>query len=108
MRSDSTNLLLKIFEEPPKDTVIILTTSQIDRMLPTVVSRSQRIRFAPIPPEIINSELQRRFSLDEGKAEYYASLAEGSLGIAINFASGRWEKTLENSYRLWQAIWPKK
>ncbi len=104
MRSDSTNLLLKIFEEPPGDTVLVLTTSQIDRMLPTVVSRSQKIRFAPIPPEIIKSELQRRFSLDEGKAEYYASLSEGSLGVALNFASGRWEKTLENSYRLWQAM----
>jgi DNA polymerase III subunit delta' len=107
MRSDSTNLLLKIFEEPPGDTVLVLTTSQIDRMLPTVVSRSQKIRFAPIRPEIIKSELQRRFSLDERKAEYYASLSEGSLGVALNFASGRWEKTLENSYRLWQAIWPK-
>src|SRR4030067_1033053 len=39
MRTDSTNLLLKIFEEPPKDTIIILTTSQIDRILPTVNSR---------------------------------------------------------------------
>ena len=104
MRSDSTNLLLKIFEEPPGDTVLVLTTAQIDRMLPTVVSRSQKIRFAPIPPEIIKSELQRRFSLDEGKAEYYASLSEGSLGIALNFASGRCERTLENSYQLWQAM----
>src|SRR3989304_2295005 len=31
MRTDSTNLLLKIFEEPPKDTVLVLTTAQIDR-----------------------------------------------------------------------------
>jgi len=108
MRSDSANLLLKIFEEPPADTVLVLTTSQIDRMLPTVVSRSQKIRFAPVTLETIHSELQKRFSLDEEKAGYYASLSEGSLGVALSFASGQWEKTLENSHRLWRAVWSKK
>ena len=104
MRTDSTNLLLKIFEEPPKDTIIILTTSQIDRILPTVVSRSQKIRLAPLSPEVIKAELQKRFSLEEEKAHLYASLSEGSLGIALNFASGKWEKALENSCLLWQAL----
>lgn len=108
MRSDSTNLLLKIFEEPPGDTVLILTTAQIDRLLPTVVSRSQKIRFAPIPPETISSELRKRFSSDKEKTGFYASLSEGSLGLALNLASGRWEKALENSHLLWQATLLKK
>ena len=108
MRIDSSNLLLKIFEEPPGDTLICLTTSQIDRMLPTVISRSQKIRFAPFRFEVIQAELQKRYSLEAEKAGSYASLSEGSLGIALNFASGKWEKTLELSYLLWQSIWDRK
>lgn len=108
MRIDSVNLLLKIFEEPPQDTVIILITSQIDRLLPTVVSRCQKIRFAPLKIETIRKELQKRYGLEEKKAQGYATLAEGSLGQALNFASGRWEKTLENSSLLWQALLNKK
>ncbi len=108
IRIDSANLLLKIFEEPPKDTVIILITSQIDRLLPTVVSRCQKIRFIPLKPGIIRAELEKKFGLQENKAQEYASLAEGSLGLALNFASGRWEKTLENSNLLWKALLSRK
>ena len=102
------NALLKIFEEPPADTIIILTTSQIDRILPTVVSRSQKIRFTPFKPAMVKAQLAEKLALPEEKADYYASLSEGSLGIALNLASGKWEKTLELSFLLWRSLWEKK
>ncbi len=104
MRIDSVNLLLKILEEPPGDTTIFLTTSQLDRILPTVVSRSQKIRFSPLSPETIQLQLKDRFSVESDKAEQYARLAEGSLGNAINYASGRWENITSASVDLWLAI----
>jgi len=108
MRIDSFNALLKIFEEPPADTVIILTTSQINRILPTVVSRSQKIQFTPLKQETVRTQLVKELNLPEEKADYYASLAEGSLGTALNLASGKWGKILELSYLLWQSLWEKK
>lgn len=42
------NAILKTLEEPPERTVIILVTSNEDRLLPTIRSRCQRVRFSPL------------------------------------------------------------
>lgn len=104
MRADSTNLLLKIFEEPPADTVIILTTSQVDRLLPTLVSRCQKVRFLPLTREGIEKYLRETKQVSPEQARLYASLSSGSLGLAQNFASGKWEPALKMSLALWQGV----
>ncbi|MBS0635192.1 MAG: AAA family ATPase [Verrucomicrobia bacterium] len=47
MLPTSANALLKTLEEPPKNILIILLSSHIDRLLPTILSRCQTIRFCP-------------------------------------------------------------
>ena len=48
MKPEASNSLLKILEEPPPNTVIILTTSRLYSLLPTILGRCQKIKFDPI------------------------------------------------------------
>ncbi|MDP6060900.1 MAG: AAA family ATPase, partial [Pirellulaceae bacterium] len=50
----SQNLLLKILEEPPPGTFIILVTDNQDQLLPTIRSRCQLVSFVPLPPPLIS------------------------------------------------------
>ena len=84
MLASSADSLLKLIEEPPPNTVIILTSKNPDNLLPTIQSRSQRIHFQHIRPNLIADYLQHRYDINVEKAELIARLAEGSLGRAIN------------------------
>jgi DNA polymerase-3 subunit delta' len=53
LTTQAQNALLKILEEPPKDTVIIVLTESLAKMLPTIISRCQIVRFAPLDKESI-------------------------------------------------------
>ncbi len=60
MRPEAANALLKLLEEPPSNLLLILTTSFIHRILPTIKSRCQLVRFSRLSePEIL--ELVRRY-----------------------------------------------
>ena len=51
MSEEAANALLKTLEEPPPDTILILLTSQEDRLLPTIKSRCTRIELRAHGPE---------------------------------------------------------
>jgi len=80
MNIQSSNAFLKILEEPPGDSLIILTTSRLNAMLPTITGRCQKIRF-----DSINKEDLTKFLLDFKKdlkpsdAELYADISDGSI-----------------------------
>ncbi|MEM7627084.1 MAG: DNA polymerase III subunit [Planctomycetota bacterium] len=82
------NALLKTLEEPPTPsegggTTIILVTSNEDRLLPTIRSRSQRIAFVPLPDEVLDRYLQEHGeSLTPVERSWLVSYAQGSLGRA--------------------------
>ena len=52
------NLLLKTLEEPPENCLLVLTTAVPQRLLPTILSRCQRLRFSPLAPEWMQPRLQ--------------------------------------------------
>ena len=79
MRPQAANAFLKLLEEPGARTVFILTTSRLNLVLPTVLSRCQRISFPPLSSEIIAGELARRDGLAPELASTVASMANGSL-----------------------------
>lgn len=81
MLPTSANALLKTFEEPPEDTIIILLTSAPERLLPTILSRCKRIAFKPIPQEELKSWIQLHHS--DQNAELISMLAKGSLARAL-------------------------
>ncbi|UCD95554.1 MAG: hypothetical protein JSU69_05755 [Candidatus Zixiibacteriota bacterium] len=79
----SADSLLKLIEEPPPDTIIVLTAVDPDNLLPTVQSRAHKIAFKPIQEREIAGYLQMRYDLSSDKSEFYARLAEGSIGRAL-------------------------
>jgi len=78
MNAESSNALLKTLEEPPADTVLILTTSQRDRLLPTIVSRCQVINFPDLGEDEIAEALKSRDGVNADEAALAARLANGS------------------------------
>src|SRR5436190_3974844 len=84
MNAQAQNSILKTLEEPAGRTLIILLTDQPDALLPTIRSRCQLVRFAPLTDEVVRRELQKR-GADKETAAMAATLAEGSLGIALKW-----------------------
>jgi len=82
MNDAAANSLLKTLEEPPPQHLLILTAGVEANLFPTVVSRCQKLAFAPLPYPIIKEELTRR-GLSSTQAALLAALSGGSLGRAL-------------------------
>src|SRR4030088_1864502 len=80
MNDQASNALLKTLEEPPPTSHLILTTSNPTALLPTIRSRCQTIRFAPIPRAAIESFLIEEKRLSTSNAELLSRTSGGSLG----------------------------
>src|SRR4026208_1038066 len=79
----SANALLKVLEEPPKTSHLILITARPAMLLPTILSRCQMIRFSPLTPDEIESHLVKNNLADKKTAGLRARAAGGSLGRAL-------------------------
>ena len=79
----SANALLKILEEPPRTSYLILITSRPAMLLPTIRSRCQMIRFSPLSLGEIEQHLLRDKSVNPSEARLRARLAHGSIGRAL-------------------------
>ena len=79
MNPQCANSLLKLLEEPPAQTVFILTTDAPEQMLETILSRTQRIDFRRIPEQEIAERLQGAgYQLEPDAAQKIAHLSGGS------------------------------
>lgn len=84
MNETAANAFLKLLEEPPPQTVFLLTTSRPEQLLPTIVSRCQRLRFDPLLPESIESALVEREGMAPDAAAMLARMADGSYSRALD------------------------
>jgi DNA polymerase-3 subunit delta' len=80
------NRLLKLIEEPPKDTYFILVAENMDLILPTILSRCQIIKVPPLQDAEIIDELHIRFPELGEKAPAIAYLANGNFNEALELA----------------------
>jgi len=85
MSVESSNSLLKTLEEPKSNTTIILTCSNIDRILPTIKSRCQIIKCQPINQLKIKNYLIQKYNLSDVDANLFSVLSQGSISSAIKF-----------------------
>jgi DNA polymerase III subunit delta' len=86
LNTSSQNALLKILEEPPTKTVLILTTSQPGSFLPTIRSRCRMIHMEPLPEKTVSMLLDRRIpGLDAEEKAILSRMAQGSIGRALQF-----------------------
>lgn len=83
MRTSSADALLKMIEEPPPNTIIIMTARRPEVLLPTIRSRAQQIRLDRIDEQKIETYLIERHSVDRASAHLLSRLSEGSLGAAL-------------------------
>jgi len=84
---EAQNALLKTLEEPPSASMFVLVTSRPDLLLPTVQSRCQKLRFGRLAPGEIGKVLMTRYEYTESDAHAAASMADGSIGLALQGAS---------------------
>lgn len=85
LNEQSSNALLKTLEEPPQTSHLILITSRPASLLPTIRSRCQAIRFAPLAVAEIEKYLRHRDKkLSQEEARLIAHVARGSIGRALS------------------------
>jgi DNA polymerase-3 subunit delta' len=83
MHSAAANGILKILEEPPPQTFFILVTNAADKLLPTIISRTQIVTVPLLHDNEVQSYLREKHGVEERKAEKLAQLAEGRLNLGI-------------------------
>jgi DNA polymerase III subunit delta' len=84
LNDSSANALLKVLEEPPRTSHIILITSRPAMLLETIRSRCQMIRFSPLNPADIENYLVQNQLSDKTTARLRARVATGSIGRALS------------------------
>jgi DNA polymerase-3 subunit delta' len=81
--TEAANCLLKTLEEPPAQVILILTASDIDQLLPTIISRCQVLNLRPPSVLLVQKALEERWSIDPERARLLARLSGGRLGWAV-------------------------
>lgn len=79
----SANSFLKTLEEPPQGALLLLVATSTDRQLPTVLSRCQVVRFAPLSPADLSAVLEAQGVDDAAKRDRLARLGAGSVARAL-------------------------
>jgi len=83
MRTEAANAFLKLLEEPPPNTVFMLTAPSPEQVLPTIQSRCQSTFFPPLEESTIVNYLIDFHQTDENTAYKAAFLAQGNLNEAV-------------------------
>ena len=86
MHPSAANAILKILEEPPKQTLFLLVSDNADKLLTTILSRTQIVKVPAFTDEELTENLKMKFGVDEEKAQHVAHLAEGNLQEAIRLS----------------------
>lgn len=98
--AEGANAILKTLEEPRDNLVFLLLSSRPERLLPTIRSRCQRVRFGPLPPSLIE-EIVGRTELPDAARATATALAAGSADRALELSeSGQAEAILQWALRL--------
>lgn len=84
MHSSAANGILKILEEPASHTYFILVSNAADRLLPTIISRTQLITVPLLSDQEVENFLLDKKSVEPKKATRITKLAEGNLNLALS------------------------
>ena len=94
MREDGSNKLLKIIEEPPHKTLFLLVSEEPDKIIATILSRTQRIDVPRIAMSDVESALVARYGLSPDNAKVVAQQSGGNWEKAEEMLSVSEEKAL--------------
>lgn len=96
MHPSAANGILKILEEPPEQTIFLLVSSDAERLLTTILSRTQIVTIPKLTDESIAAALVEKHGVDEQRASQLAHLADGDLNQALKLYSN----VEDNSHQL--------
>ncbi len=83
LTTEAQNALLKVTEEPPASSLIIIVTSDVDALIPTITSRLHRIHFGPVPEAKIAKWLTAGHAIPAEKAATLAKQSQGKPGLTL-------------------------
>ena len=83
LTAEAANALLKILEEPPGNSLIILLTDKPALLFKTIISRCNLLKFLPLTRERLKEMLKKDYHLDNNIAHFLAYFSEGRLGRAL-------------------------
>lgn len=105
MNTQAQNVILKTLEEPPEYAIIMLLTNNVDKFLPTIISRCIVLNFRPVEPLHMVDYLVNQIGIDREKARFCTDFAQGNLGKAVRLAiSPDYNEIKEDSLRLLRRI----
>ncbi len=104
LNAEAQNALLKTLEEPPTASTFTLVTARPDMLLPTVLSRCQRLRFGRLSPADVADVLMRNHEYSETDAHAAASLSDGSVGRALEGGTDEVVDAREAATELLEAV----
>ncbi|MFA5144596.1 MAG: DNA polymerase III subunit delta' [Candidatus Omnitrophota bacterium] len=83
LTAEASGALLKILEEPPKGSLIILVSDKPALLFKTIISRCKALKFFPLNRAKLQEVLKENYSLDADTAHFLAYFSEGRLGCAL-------------------------
>ncbi len=102
MHPSTANKLLKLIEEPPENTFLILISDQPEDILLTIRSRCQILEFPPFNEDVIANYLTEKKGLSLSEAHQIAVQSDGDLGIALKkIDEQNDERKFENYFITW-------
>ena len=87
LSEEAANSLLKVLEEPPEQVILVLLALDATGLLPTIVSRCNRIELRRLPASLVARELEARYDIEPGRSNQIARLSGGLIGWALQAAS---------------------
>jgi DNA polymerase III subunit delta' len=100
MGQSAANALLKILEEPPERTIFLLVTNNINRLLTTIISRTQRIAIRDLIDDEMIPFLTKTKAISEQRASQITFLSEGNINKALDILDQR-----DQNEKDWFANW---
>ncbi len=104
MNESASNALLKTLEEPAATSRIILVSSRPDALLPTIRSRCQTVRFAPVDSGEIENHLLKTKQFAPDDAALLAKLSGGRLGHALRMDLGKFREQRDRMLKVLESI----
>ncbi|MBX9850165.1 MAG: DNA polymerase III subunit delta [Cytophagaceae bacterium] len=83
LHTSAANALLKILEEPPVKTVFLLVANNLEKILGTIQSRTQKVKIRSFTDDELKKGLVSKFQMEEKKASQLAYMADGNFNEAL-------------------------
>ena len=103
MHQNAANGILKVLEEPPDNSIFLMVTEQPERLLTTIISRTQRLNIPSFSDQELSELLVSAHGVEQGRAKQLAHLSDGSLRTAL-YLSAQVEADNHEQFTNWMRL----